>query len=590
MEPVIIICVIVVVLFAAIMAILSRYRKCPSDKVLVIYGKVGTDKNGQARSARCIHGGAAFIVPIIQSYEYMDLTPISINVDLKNALSKQNIRIDVPSRFTVGISTEPGVMQNAAERLLGLKLIEIQELAKDIIFGQLRLIIATMDIEEINSDRDKFLLAVSNNVEIELKKIGLKLINVNVTDITDESGYLEALGKEAAAKAINDAKKSVAEKHRDGEIGQANAQKDQRIQVAAANASAIDGENQAKIEVAQSEALRREREAEALRQATAAEAVQAAKARNTDVLICDTAGRLHNKKNLMEELKKINPKIVFVSLSGFGATGPLKKYPCYDAIAAARGGFAGSNGEPDGATMKAGNANCDTLTGTHALNAALIGLIQARKTGEGCRVDIGMMDTVMISCGETVVDYGKGTYTQSRFGNHDRFTAPYGIFEARDGWAVIIADSEERWAKMCDALDAGHLKDDPRFADNAARIANRDSLVEELEKVTVTYKRSEIEKRLTEAGVPASEVLPFIEAYTSEHANSTETTTLVDQEKIGQMRFYNNPIRFNDELCPIWRGPPLLGEDSREILAGLGYSEEKIDQLFADGVVGSSMI
>lgn len=281
---------------------------------------------------------------------------------------------------------------------------------------------------------------------------------------------------------------------------------------------------------------------------------------------------------------------MFVSLSGFGATGPLKKYPCYDAIAAARGGFAGSNGEPDGAPMKAGNANCDTLTGTHALNAALIGLIQARKTGEGCRVDIGMMDTVMISCGETVVDYGKGTYTQSRFGNHDRFTAPYGIFEARDGWAVIIADSEERWAKMCDALDAGHLKDDPRFADNAARIANRDSLVEELEKVTVTYKRSEIEKRLTEAGVPASEVLPFIEAYTSEHANSTETTTLVDQEKIGQMRFYNNPIRFNDELCPIWRGAPLLGEDSREILAGLGYSEEKIDQLFADGVVGSSMI
>ena len=278
-ETIIIICIIVAVLFAALMAILSRYRKCPSDKVLVIYGKVGTDKNGQARSARCIHGGAAFIVPVIQSYEYMDLTPISINVDLKNALSKQNIRIDVPSRFTVGISTEPGIMQNAAERLLGLKLMEIQELAKDIIFGQLRLIIATMDIEEINSDRDKFLLAVSNNVEIELKKIGLKLINVNVTDITDESGYLEALGKEAAAKAINDAKKSVAEKHRDGEIGQSHAQKEQRIEVAAANAEAIKGENDAKVAVAQSEAERREREAESLRKATAAEAVQAAKAK-----------------------------------------------------------------------------------------------------------------------------------------------------------------------------------------------------------------------------------------------------------------------------------------------------------------------
>lgn len=278
-EILIAICVAVVIVFALLMGILSRYRKCTSDKILVIYGKVGSDKNGQARSAKCVHGGAAFIMPIIQSYQFMDLTPISINVDLKNALSKQNIRVDVPSRFTVGISTEPGIMQNAAERLLGLRMNEIQELAKDIIFGQLRLVVATMEIEEINNDRDKFLVAVSNNVEIELKKIGLRLINVNVTDINDESGYIEALGKEAAAKAINDAKKSVAEKDRDGEIGQANAQRDQRIQVAAANALAIKGENESKIEVAQSEALRREKEAESMRLATAAEAVQAAKAK-----------------------------------------------------------------------------------------------------------------------------------------------------------------------------------------------------------------------------------------------------------------------------------------------------------------------
>lgn len=278
-EILIAICVAVVIVFALLMGILSRYRKCPSDKILVIYGKVGSDKNGQARSAKCVHGGAAFIMPIIQSYQFMDLTPISINVDLKNALSKQNIRVDVPSRFTVGISTEPGIMQNAAERLLGLRMNEIQELAKDIIFGQLRLVVATMEIEEINNDRDKFLVAVSNSVEIELKKIGLRLINVNVTDINDESGYIEALGKEAAAKAINDAKKSVAEKDRDGEIGQANAQRDQRIQVAAANALAIKGENESKIEVAQSEALRREKEAESMRLATAAEAVQAAKAK-----------------------------------------------------------------------------------------------------------------------------------------------------------------------------------------------------------------------------------------------------------------------------------------------------------------------
>ncbi len=270
--------VIVVIIFSTIVALFARYKRCPSDKVLVVYGKVGKNVEGLNQSSKCIHGGAAFVWPVIQNYRFLDLTPLSIEVNLKNALSKQNIRVDVPSRFTVGISTEPGIMQNAAERLLGLQLTEIQELSKDIIFGQLRLVIATMDIEEINTDRDKFLANVTANVEAELKKIGLRLINVNVTDINDESGYIEALGKEAAAKAVNDAKKSVAEKDRDGSIGEANAQRDQRVQVASANATAVEGENKSKVIVANSEAERREKQAEANRKAEAAEKVQAAKA------------------------------------------------------------------------------------------------------------------------------------------------------------------------------------------------------------------------------------------------------------------------------------------------------------------------
>ena len=269
---------ILVIVFMVIAFIVSRIKKCPSDKIMVIYGKVGQNTDGTSRSATCIHGGAKFVYPFIQAYEYLDLTPLSISVDLTKALSRQNIRIDVPSRFTVGISTEPSVMMNAAERLLGLQLSEIQELAKDIIFGQLRLVIATMDIEEINTNRDKFLEAVSDNVETELKKIGLRLINVNVTDINDESGYIEALGKEAAAKAINDAKKSVAEKNRDGSIGEAEALRDQRIQVATADALAIEGENNSLGEISKSNATRREIEAEALRRATAAEKIASAKA------------------------------------------------------------------------------------------------------------------------------------------------------------------------------------------------------------------------------------------------------------------------------------------------------------------------
>ncbi len=273
-----IVVVVVLILFMLILLIATRVKRCPSDKIMVVYGKVSKAKDGTHRSAKCVHGGTEFIVPLFQSYAFLDLTPISISVDLKSALSRQNIRIDVPSIFTVGISTEQGVMQNAAERLLGLKLPQIQELAKDIIFGQLRLVIATMDIEEINTDRDKFLEAVSRNVEGELKKIGLRLINVNVTDISDESGYIVALGREAAAKAINDAKISVAEEDRKGAIGEANAKKDQRIHVAEADSEAIKGENNAKMAIADSQALLRQRQAEAEQRALSAERINSAKA------------------------------------------------------------------------------------------------------------------------------------------------------------------------------------------------------------------------------------------------------------------------------------------------------------------------
>lgn len=265
---------LLVFFFLAIaVAFATRYKRCPSDRLLVVYGKVAGGK-----SANCYHGGAAFIWPVIQGYQWLDLTPLPIDIRLEGALSKQNIRVNTPSTFTVGISTEPGIMENAAERMLGLGLAEIKELAKDIIFGQMRVVIATMDIEEINADRDKLIANISTGVEVELKKVGLRLINVNVQDITDESGYIDALGQEAASKAIADAKVKVAQAERDGDIGAAEAARDQRVRVADANAKATEGENVATVEIANSNADRRMKEAEAERVASAAEKVKAAQA------------------------------------------------------------------------------------------------------------------------------------------------------------------------------------------------------------------------------------------------------------------------------------------------------------------------
>jgi len=195
---------ILVVLF---IGIISRYKRCPSDQILVIYGRVG-----KGSSSKCIHGGAAFIWPIFQDYQFLDLAPLQIEVPLKGALSRQQIRVAIPSNFTIGVATDEKIMSAAAERLLGLNEDEIKKIAGEIIIGQLRQVVATMNIEDINADREKFLLAISKNVETELEKIGLRLINVNITDIQDESGYITALGKNAAAEAINKAKKDVAEK------------------------------------------------------------------------------------------------------------------------------------------------------------------------------------------------------------------------------------------------------------------------------------------------------------------------------------------------------------------------------------------
>ncbi len=237
MEPLIMVGAVVGVIFLLLLWLVSRYKRCPSDKILVVYGRTGSEA-----SAKCYAGGGTFVWPVIQDYRYLDLTPLSIDVNLQDALSKQNIRVSVPAQFTVGVSNKPHLMLAAAERLLALERTSISSLSHDIIMGQMRLVIANMDIEELNIDRDKFVESVYRNVGEELHKIGLELINVNVTDIQDESGYIKALGQEAAAKAINDAKIKVANELRTGSIGEAEAQQDQRSKVADANSRAEIGE------------------------------------------------------------------------------------------------------------------------------------------------------------------------------------------------------------------------------------------------------------------------------------------------------------------------------------------------------------
>ncbi len=265
------------ILFFFMIFVARQYRRCPSNKILVVYGRV----SGQ-RASKCIHGGGVFVVPLFQDYTYMSLEPITIDIELQNALSKKNIRVHVPSTFTIGISTHPDIMNNASERLLSLSEDAIRTQARDIILGQLRLVIATLSIEEINQDREKFLDLVNKNVNHELNKIGLEVINVNIRDITDESGYIDAIGKRAAAEAINQAKVEVAQQVKNGAIGEATAMQEQQVSVATQHANAAAGQKKAerdqRVAVSKYEAEGLSAEAAAHREQQIAIAEQEAKA------------------------------------------------------------------------------------------------------------------------------------------------------------------------------------------------------------------------------------------------------------------------------------------------------------------------
>ncbi len=228
-----------VIVLGVLFMFVSRFKRCPSNRILVIYGKTGKGV------AKCVHGGAAFVWPVVQDYDWLYLDPFDIPLELTSALSHENIRVTVPTTVTAAISTEEGVIQNAAVRLLGRSREEVQKISQDIILGQMRAVMATMRIEEINRDRQAFMAKVNEAVAIEIEKIGLSVINVNIKDVDDESGYIKALGKKAAAQAINQAMIDVAEQEKMGSIGVAERERDRRRVVAGAVSEAAVGEAEA---------------------------------------------------------------------------------------------------------------------------------------------------------------------------------------------------------------------------------------------------------------------------------------------------------------------------------------------------------
>lgn len=238
LEMLIIAGVVILLAVLTIIGLLSRYRKCASDEILVVFGKAGkkkvvNEKTGKTEEvilpSKIIHGGGTFVMPVIQDWAKMSLKPIQVMVE---GVSSQMIKVRIPVTLTTGIGTDQVLMQNAASRFLTAKTSEISDQIKDILIGEVRSLMATMTIEEINADRIKFIGKAKENIETELNKVGFSIININNADISDDANYIKNLGQKAATKALAQAQADIAEEKKKGDIQIAETNKQREIAVA----------------------------------------------------------------------------------------------------------------------------------------------------------------------------------------------------------------------------------------------------------------------------------------------------------------------------------------------------------------------
>lgn len=298
------------------------------------------------------------------------------------------------------------------------------------------------------------------------------------------------------------------------------------------------------------------------------------------------AGTLEKLGIGYEKMLEVNPNLIYGSISGFGTYGPLSHLPCMDIIAAARSGLVAQSGQGGDAPIKPGFSLCDTWAGLQLLRGLSMALLHRQRTGKGLRVDIAMLDCAFYMCESPVLEHAlTGEFTQ-RTGNHYAWYAPYGEFAAKDGNIVLAITQESEWAALCDTLGAPELASDPRFTDNAARVQNRDALIQEIERITGDMGRYELEAALRKAGVPAAAVQSLQEFHMQPQTGRLNVITQIEQDGVGPYTVTNTPIRFSrTPLDPNASAAGHPGEHSREILEGLGYAPERVEALLASGAV-----
>lgn len=288
-----------------------------------------------------------------------------------------------------------------------------------------------------------------------------------------------------------------------------------------------------------------------------------------------------------EALKRINPKIIYCSISGFGQDGPYRDWPSYDIAMQGMGGFMSITGEPDRPPIRIGVAVSDIISGMYATIAILAALRARDQIGKGQWIDISLLDSTV-----SVMTYMAGNYFATGrnprpAGSSHPTIVPYQAFKCMDGSYLIVAVGNDRhWELMCKAVQAENLLKDSKFTHNADRVRHRGELIPQLEKIYSSKPRQEWFKILTDAGVPCGPVYTMSEIFADPQVLHRGMLLEMSHPKAGKVRLIGNPIKFSETQVQIRTPPPLLGESTDEVLKKLlNYSDEDIKKLREEGAI-----
>jgi len=288
-----------------------------------------------------------------------------------------------------------------------------------------------------------------------------------------------------------------------------------------------------------------------------------------------------------ETICKINPRIIYCSITGFGQFGPYRDYPAYDIVIQGMGGLMGITGEPDRPPVRIGVAITDIGAGMYAAIAILSALIAREKTKKGQWIDVSLLDSTVSWMTYMAANYFATGMVPKRMGSAHPNIVPYQCFKARDGKYLTVAVGNDRiWKNFCEVLGLENMVENPKFATNPKRVENRDELIPVLEKVFLSRTRDEWIEILLKKGVPCGPVYAMDEVFRDPQVLHRKMLVEIEHPKVGKIKQIGIPMKFSETPGEIKVPPPLLGQHTEEILKNLlGYSEEEINQLRSEEVI-----